>query len=161
MDASFKKRDRSRRSSKASTQTRRSSTLSDENSEIISPKYDPENDYVITSVHDPLRKVDLSIDDAVTQRLMDLKNKIYIHPITSWKLTINDAVEQGLVKATKDMHTSYKIEKPEEIKNKTNKNVKSYSIRYVVDTQLGCIRSINEAVNLGLVDLEKSTLIDF
>jgi hypothetical protein len=119
-----------------------------------------ENKFVITSVIDPLRKTELNIDQAVTRGLFDINSGMYVHPSTKEKLTMVDAIDQGLIKITHNIQTSYNVNIDHENSNKTQTSKKTLSIRFVINTDKQLIIPINEAIDEGIVDMDKGIFID-
>jgi hypothetical protein len=108
---------------------------------------------------DPVRKTKISLDDAIRLGIFDTGSATYFDSTLNRKLTMVDAIDQGLIKiANKNFHASFKIKETNDNQSIV-KNVKSFSIRYVVDPFTNDIIPLNIADSKKLVNLENGTYI--
>jgi hypothetical protein len=115
--------------------------------------------FEIVSVMDPLRKLNLELDEAIRSGIFDVSTGMYTDPRSNKKLTMIDAIDSGLIKLANNnakFRTSYKLQIDEFDKNFV-KHIRSHTLRYVVDPFTKDIVPINVAALKGLVDLDAGT----
>lgn len=114
--------------------------------------------FIITGVLDPINRVQLELEDAIRVGLFDIDCAMYNDPRLQKKLTLVDAIDQGLVKiADEAFKASYKLTVEEENDKRFYKSLKTYSIRYIVHPVTKQIMPLNIAVDRNLVNLDTGT----
>jgi hypothetical protein len=109
---------------------------------------------------EPTKKTKLSLDEAIRLGIFDINSASYYDSTSNRKLTMVDAIDKGLIKISdKNFHASYKIKEVHDENQKLIKNVKSFSIRYIVDPFTNNIIPLNVAESKKLVNLENGTYI--
>ena len=109
---------------------------------------------------EPAKKTKLSLDEAIRLGIFDINSASYFDSTSNRKLTMVDAIDKGLIKiSNKNFHASYKIKEVQGENQKLIKNVKSFSIRYIVDPFTNDIIPLNVAESKKLVNLENGTYI--
>lgn len=115
--------------------------------------------FEIVSVVDPVRKVNLDLDEAIRTGLFDMATGMYKDSRTGKKLTMIDAIDTGLIKLSSNnaaFRTSYKLQ-IEEFDRNFVKHIHSHSLRYVIDPMTREIVPINIAVFKGYLDVDSGT----
>lgn len=127
---------------------------------LNSTRVEMNQQFEIISVLDPVRKLNLELDEAIDAGLFDVASAMYIDPRNGKKLTMIDAIDQGLIKiANKNFRTSYKLT-IEDLDKNFVKNIRSFTIRYVIDPFNAEIIPINVAVLKDIVNLDNGTYTD-
>ena len=117
--------------------------------------------FIITAVLDPVNRVQLDLEDAIKVGLFDIECAMYNDPRVSKKLTLVDAIDQGLIKiADESFQASYKLTMEENDK-RYYKHLKTYSIRYIVHPVTKQIVPLNVAVDKNLVNLDNGTYFGY
>ena len=110
--------------------------------------------FIITAVIDPVNRVQLELEDAIKVGLFDIECAMYNDPRVNKKLTLVDAIDQGLIKiADESFQASYKLT-VEENDKRYFKHLKTYSIRYIVHPITKQIVPLNVAVDKNLINLD-------
>lgn len=115
--------------------------------------------FEIVSVVDPVRKINLDLDEAIRSGLFDIASGMYNDTRTGKKLTMVDAIDSGLIKLSSNnanFRTSYKLQ-IEEFDRNFVKHIHSHTIRYVVDPFSREIVPVNIASLKGFVDVDAGT----
>jgi hypothetical protein len=121
------------------------------------------SEYVIISVRDPVRRIDLSLEEAIDCGLFDSNCGMYIMPHSNQHLSIVEAIDQRLLtiadKTFKSSHmlTLYNnttLNNNSDIARKINR----IFIRFIVDTFNGQILPFNVAYRKGFVNIENETI---
>lgn len=150
-----KRRAQSVRSNRTINSTKNSIDFLDTSRIEIGPEFK------ILSVLDPIRKDYVSLNEAVEAGIFDINLTMYVDPRTNKKLTLVDAIDQNLIKiADKNFKPSFKLTVEENDKNFV-KNIKTVSIRFIVDSFTQQIIPVNIADRKKLVNLENGTYIGY
>lgn len=118
--------------------------------------------FIITGVLDPINRVLLELEDAIRIGLFDIDCAMYNDPRIQKKLTLVDAIDQGLIKiADETFQASYKLTVEEENEKRYFKSLKTYSIRYIVHPITKQIVPLNIAVDKNLINLDNGTYLGY
>ncbi len=117
--------------------------------------------FIITAVLDPVNRLQLDLEDAIKVGLFDIECAMYNDPRANKKLTLVDAIDQGLIKiADESFQASYKLT-IEENDKRYYKHLKTYSIRYIVHPVTKQIVPLNVAVDKNLVNLDNGSYFGY
>jgi hypothetical protein len=160
---------RSRSLSSKTTTTQKSMTINDrhtfagmDESEFIKVG----RQFIITSVLDPVNKVHLELEEAIRCGLFDIDCAMYNDPRVKKKLTLVDAIDQGLIRIADDsFQASFKLNLEEEHQQQQEHfikhNIKTHTIRYVVHPYTKQIVPLNVAVDRNLINLDAGTYYSY
>ncbi|XP_074641306.1 uncharacterized protein LOC141899052 [Tubulanus polymorphus] len=124
----------------------------------------------VKSVIDPRSGNEIPVDDAIAEGLVDLTSGLFINPSSGERLRLTEAIDRGFVKthpvadtmesAGRKAITSIHIEDDEipfsEIKEEDmSEETRKFDITGVIDPTTMKIVSLDEAVQLGIVDQER------
>ncbi|XP_074648651.1 uncharacterized protein LOC141904089 [Tubulanus polymorphus] len=103
--------------------------------------------YRITGVIDPRTRREVPVSHAVNIGLLDEDNALYIHPITGEKLSIQKAVDRGLLLVVDVMG-------PDHIPLSDDESMR---VDYVLDPTTGAELSLEDSIEIGVVDVERGS----
>ncbi|CAF0712708.1 unnamed protein product [Brachionus calyciflorus] len=113
----------------------------------------------IISVLDPINREHLNLDQAIQTGLFDVSSAMYIDPRTKKRLTLVDAIDLNLIKiGDSNFRPSYKLVIEEKDRNFV-KNIKTLSIRFIVDSFTNHVIPVNAAVKKKLLNLDNGTYV--
>jgi hypothetical protein len=123
---------------------------------ITIKSYKESRPFTVKSVVDAMSEKQLSVDEAIRAKILDLKRGIYINKTTNEELTLADALDSGLliVEFETEVTNGKHGDKDEDVVTKT------YAVHCVVDVGKNKRLTFKEALDGGIVDADKGTYLN-
>ena len=115
--------------------------------EITETQVSEEKHIQVQAVFDPRTKREISVHEGVHRGLIDMKQGVYIHPVTDERMSIIQAISRGFVRG---LETSAPGPSTSSVKE-----TKSFSITGVIHPRSGKRLTVSEAIKEGFLDLDK------
>lgn len=118
--------------------------------------------FTITGVFNPLSGQDISMQHAVELGIIDQSNGMYVDAVKSISIPIPEAMNQGLIKVEVTVVKKTKEKKADMglITIQTKLESKPYEVVAVVDSQTGHHLSVDQALEKGIIDLERELYVN-
>ena len=115
--------------------------------EVTETQVSEEKHIQVQAVFDPRTKREISVHEGVHRGLIDMKQGVYIHPVTDERMSIIQAISRGFVRG---LETSAPGPSTSSVKE-----TKSFSITGVIHPRSGKRLTVSEAIKDGFLDLDK------